>query len=266
MIRRPPRSTPLYSSAASDVYKRQGSQRERRSPLSGSRLRGQALRTVLLVVVGLRHGSVGLVRASRADSLILVVDFGRRVQSLLQPLRTDEWRRAPKLVHLLHFFRDLNIRLSRDLLHDELHREQRSKILGSQWIVCRRVERRHTIHWDPRILLLCSLWSSSCRRSRLSRILRSLKKCRRCTSFGARRHSSVRSGWRRLWIRRPKSTTSMRESALLARTSPTLPCRRPTTTRRTVRSACPRRREPDSGDLRSLWLPNYSRWSAWFTW
>src|SRR5660398_21640 len=141
MIRRPPRSTPLYSSAASDVYKRQGSQRERRSPLSGSRLRGQALRTVLLVVVGLRHGSVGLVRASRADSLILVVDFGRRVQSLLQPLRTDEWRRAPKLVHLLHFFRDLNIRLSRDLLHDELHREQRSKILGSQWIVCRRVER-----------------------------------------------------------------------------------------------------------------------------
>src|SRR5450759_3838668 len=33
MIRRPPRSTPLYSSAASDVYKRQGHVRSKQEPL-----------------------------------------------------------------------------------------------------------------------------------------------------------------------------------------------------------------------------------------
>src|SRR5674476_1693193 len=41
MIRRPPRSTPLYSSAASDVYKRQvqqaGKRRERAQRAQGSR-------------------------------------------------------------------------------------------------------------------------------------------------------------------------------------------------------------------------------------
>src|SRR5665647_3022809 len=37
MIRRPPRSTPLYSSAASDVYKRQRPRRSRRSPRSQTR-------------------------------------------------------------------------------------------------------------------------------------------------------------------------------------------------------------------------------------
>src|SRR5660398_291559 len=39
MIRRPPRSTPLYSSAASDVYKRQGRARRRRRETSSGRWR-----------------------------------------------------------------------------------------------------------------------------------------------------------------------------------------------------------------------------------
>src|SRR5660397_123567 len=40
MIRRPPRSTPLYSSAASDVYKRQTPLRPARAPSEGARPRG----------------------------------------------------------------------------------------------------------------------------------------------------------------------------------------------------------------------------------
>src|SRR5674476_877031 len=39
MIRRPTRSTPLYSSAASDVYRRGGARGRRRAPESGPRAR-----------------------------------------------------------------------------------------------------------------------------------------------------------------------------------------------------------------------------------
>src|SRR5665647_3826421 len=44
MIRRPPRSTPLYSSAASDVYKRQSSQRPCSTrPATTARRRGRSV-------------------------------------------------------------------------------------------------------------------------------------------------------------------------------------------------------------------------------
>ena len=57
-----------------------------------------------LVVEGLRHGGVGLVRAGRAARLVLVVDARRRAEGLLQPVgparaasaATGAARRAPR--------------------------------------------------------------------------------------------------------------------------------------------------------------------------
>src|SRR5450759_3391238 len=68
MIRRPPRSTPLYSSAASDVYKRQVQadliRPRNRNTLWPLRLDGYPLKLVYVSVIDL-CGHVGRVRGSR---------------------------------------------------------------------------------------------------------------------------------------------------------------------------------------------------------
>ena len=82
----------------------------------------------LLVVPGLRHRGVGLVRAGRRDALILVVDFGRRPELLLEPARADQRRRPPHAVDVAHRFGNLDVALGRDLLEDQRHRKQRLEI------------------------------------------------------------------------------------------------------------------------------------------
>src|SRR5215471_20074017 len=47
---------------------------ERGPPLAGSGFSDQAPNASLLVIVGLRHGCVRLVRAAGADTLVLVID------------------------------------------------------------------------------------------------------------------------------------------------------------------------------------------------
>ena len=75
---------------------------QRRAPLPRARLRRQALGAFLLVVVGLRHRGVRLVRAGRAHAFVLVVNLRRRIQRLLQPARAKQRRRPPLRVHLPH--------------------------------------------------------------------------------------------------------------------------------------------------------------------
>ena len=72
-----------------------------------------------LVVVGLGNGGVGLVRAGRADALVLVVDVGRRVQRLLQAARAEQRRGTPLRVDLAHRAGNLDLALGADLLQDQ---------------------------------------------------------------------------------------------------------------------------------------------------
>ena len=68
---------------------------QRGAPLAGAGLGGELLRPLLLVVVRLRHGGVGLVRAGGRDALVLVIDTCRGAECLLETMRTEEGRRPP---------------------------------------------------------------------------------------------------------------------------------------------------------------------------
>jgi hypothetical protein len=113
-----------------------------RTPLARARLGRQLHGAFGLVVVGLGNRGVGLMRAGRADALVLVEDLGRGAQRLL-PLRgADERRGTPDLVDLLHFFRDLDVVVHGHFLHDERHGEERSEVCRTQRLQRTRMERR----------------------------------------------------------------------------------------------------------------------------
>ena len=89
------------------------------------------LDALLLVVPGLRHRGIRLVRARRRDAFVLEIDLGRRLQRLFQPARADERRRPPHAVDVADRLRDVDGALRRHLLQDQRHREQRLEIGGA---------------------------------------------------------------------------------------------------------------------------------------
>ena len=104
-------------------------ERERRAPLARAGLRREARDALLLVVVRLRDRRVRLVRAGRRDALVLVVDARRRLERLLQPARAVERRRPPLPVDRPHLLGDRDEAVGRDLLQDDLHREERREVV-----------------------------------------------------------------------------------------------------------------------------------------
>ena len=93
-----------------------------------------------LVVVGLGDGGVRLVRAGGRDALVLVVDVGGGIERALEPARAQQRGRAPELVDLANLVGDLDLRLGRDLLLDQRHREQRREVLGAERLLGARDE------------------------------------------------------------------------------------------------------------------------------
>jgi hypothetical protein len=112
------------------------------APLAGAGLGGDALHALLLVVEGLRDGGVELVAAARRDALVLVVDAGGGPEGLLQPARAQQRGRAPQLVDLSDLLRDVDEALAADLLLDQLHREQRQEVRGSDRLLGAGVQHR----------------------------------------------------------------------------------------------------------------------------
>ena len=100
---------------------------QRGAPLAGAGLGRQLADARLGVLVGLRDGGVGLVRAGGRDALVLVVDARGRIELGLQAPRAVQRRRAPQLVGLAHRVGDLDLGLGADLLEDERHREDRRR-------------------------------------------------------------------------------------------------------------------------------------------
>ena len=115
---------------------------ERGAPLAGAGFGGEAFGAFYLVVVGLRDGGVGLVRAGGADAFVLVVDVRGGIEGLLQAARAEERRGTPLRVDLADFAWDFDIALGADLLQDEGHGKERSEIVGADGLERAGVERR----------------------------------------------------------------------------------------------------------------------------
>ncbi len=114
---------------------------ESTAPLAGASLGGDATDALFLVVEGLRDRGVGLVAAGRAAALVLVIDVGGRIQSLLKPKGTDQGTRPELLVQIPHGIRDLDLPLCRDFLHDQGHREERGEVGRTQRLMSAWVQR-----------------------------------------------------------------------------------------------------------------------------
>ena len=123
-------------------------ERQGSAPLTRSGFGGELLGAFLLVVVGLRHRCVGLVRASGRDTLVLVVDARRCAERLLQAMRAEQRRRPPLTVDVEHATGDFDVSLLRDLLHDQFHREQGRKIVRSDGVHAAGVQRRRGRNWQ----------------------------------------------------------------------------------------------------------------------
>ena len=117
-------------------------ERQRRAPLAGAGLRRQLPDAVLVVVVGLRHRRVGLVRAGRADPFVLVEDLRRGVEQPLESPRPVQRARPPQAVDVEHAAGDVDVAGAGDLLLDERHREQRRQVLGADGLVGAGMQRR----------------------------------------------------------------------------------------------------------------------------
>ena len=104
---------------------------ERRAPLTGAGLGGNALQALLLGIVGLRDGGVQLVAAGGVVALELVVDLRRGLELLLQTVGTHQ-RRGP--VHLIEVADILgNLKVGGGIVHLLLHQlgaEHTAQLLG----------------------------------------------------------------------------------------------------------------------------------------
>ena len=117
----------------------------RRTPLAGAGLGGQPLGAGHLVVEGLRHGGVRLVRTGRRNAFVLVEKLGRRAERLLQTQRATERGRAPQGVDLAHFLGNGDPALGRHFLLEDRHREDGPHLLRRHDIAIRRQRRRRRI-------------------------------------------------------------------------------------------------------------------------
>ncbi len=115
-------------------------ERERRSPLARAGLRREARHAFLLVVEGLCDRGVRLVRAGGRDALVLVVDAGRGIERLLQAAGAVERCRPPLAIDRPHLLGDRDEAIRRDLLQDDLHREERREVVRPDRLPGSRVE------------------------------------------------------------------------------------------------------------------------------
>ena len=117
-------------------------ERDGAAPLAGAGLGRDPRAARLLHVVGLRHGRVRLVAAGRADAFVLVEDPRTRPQLLLEPVRAVERRRPPEAIDVANRIRDRHLGVLRDLLEDQLHREERRQVVRADRLSRPRVQNR----------------------------------------------------------------------------------------------------------------------------
>ena len=121
--------------------------RQGAAPLPTS-FRRQTPNTGFLVVVRLGKCRIWLVAANRAGALIFIVDVRRSLEKLLQPMRAMERARPPEFIGIAYFVRNVDPALGADFLGDDIHREDRGKISGTDRLHRSRMERRVERAWQ----------------------------------------------------------------------------------------------------------------------
>ncbi len=115
--------------------------------MAGSRLCSHSFCAFLHVVVSLCNGGVGLVASWRADAFVLVIDFGRRLQSFLQSKGSEERSGSPKLIDVPHLFGNVYPSVFAELLSNDLFGINQGDDSGSRCpfvrLYCRRQWLRH---------------------------------------------------------------------------------------------------------------------------
>ena len=117
-------------------------QRDGRTPLSAARFGRQVLDALFGVVVGLRQGRVGLVRAGGRDAFVLEIDLRRRVERPFQRIGPHERRTAPDAVEVAHLVGDVDEAFGRELLPYEFFGEDAVHLFGRHGTAGAGIERR----------------------------------------------------------------------------------------------------------------------------
>jgi len=117
-------------------------ERQSAAPLARAGLGGDPGHAGQLVVVGLRHGGIGLVAAGGAEALVFVVDARRRAQNLFQPESPHQGRWPPHFIDPQHLFGNVDPALRAHLQLDQVHREDRSEHLRRYRLAVRTKRRR----------------------------------------------------------------------------------------------------------------------------
>src|SRR4051794_41896442 len=84
----------------------------------------------------------GLWEPAGDTPFVLVVDVRRGIEVVLEAPRPEERRGPPEAVDVAHLLGDLDVRVGRDLLLDQRHREDRGQVLRPDRLARGRAERR----------------------------------------------------------------------------------------------------------------------------
>ena len=95
-----------------------------------------------LVEIGLGDGGIQLVRAGRADTLVLVVDVGRCIQRPLQAPRPVERCGTVETIDFAHRLGNLDPPITGHLLQDQPHGEQGCQVIRSDGLPRAGVQHR----------------------------------------------------------------------------------------------------------------------------
>ena len=134
-----------------------GCEGDGRAPLPGARFGRQVAYALLVVVVGLRHGGVGLVRSGGRYAFVLEIDLCRGAEGFFQSRGAHQRRRPPYLVDLLHLFGDVDETLRRHLLVDQFFGEDGAHLLLRHGLLGRGMQRRQRFvgHVGHDVVPLC---------------------------------------------------------------------------------------------------------------
>ena len=121
---------------------------QRGAPLAGAGFGREPFDALLLVVPGLRHRGVRLVRACGRDAFVFVINLGRRAERLLQTLRAHQRRRPPHAVDVADRLGDVDGALLRYLLQDQRHRKQRLEIGRPDRLLGAGMQHRRQRFWQ----------------------------------------------------------------------------------------------------------------------
>jgi len=100
------------------------------------------LNALLLVVEGLSDRRIRLVAAGWADTLVLVIDPGRRIECRFQASRPEQGGRAPLTQDITDRTRDLDLPFEAHFLLDDGTREDDGQIIGGDGLAGTGVQNR----------------------------------------------------------------------------------------------------------------------------